>query len=41
MRMERYSGILAGTRSEVGEASCDYHDHEHHGDHDCGHGGDF
>ena len=19
--------------------TCDHHDHEHHGDHDCGHGG--
>lgn len=24
---------------EAGEATCDHHDHEHHGDHDCGHGG--
>ena len=24
---------------EVGEAACNHHNHEHHGDHNCGHGG--
>ncbi len=30
---------LSGTLAENGEATCDHHDHEGHGDHDCGHGG--
>jgi len=30
---------LNGTLAENGEATCDHHDHEGHGDHDCGHGG--
>ena len=28
---------IAGTLAEIGEATCDHH--EHHGDHNCGHGG--
>lgn len=31
---EVIKSYLAGTLAEVGEATCD-----HHGDHDCGHGG--
>ena len=28
-----------GTLPEIGEATCDHHDHEHHEGHDCAHGG--
>ncbi|MCR5031952.1 MAG: NifB/NifX family molybdenum-iron cluster-binding protein [Lachnospiraceae bacterium] len=31
---------LDGTLPEIGEATCDHHDHHHEGEgHDCGHGG--
>ncbi len=36
---EVIKSYLEGTLAEVGEATCDHHDHEHHGDHNCGHGG--
>jgi predicted Fe-Mo cluster-binding NifX family protein len=36
---EVIKSYLAGTLAEVGEATCDHHDHEHQGAHDCGHGG--
>ena len=31
--------FLDGTLPEIGEATCDHHDHEHQGGHDCSHGG--
>ena len=31
--------LIAGTLDASGEANCDHHDHEGHGDHNCGHGG--
>lgn len=36
---EVINSYLEGTLAEVGEATCNHHDYEHHGDHDCGHGG--
>ena len=33
------ASYIAGTLPESGDATCDHHDHEGHGDHDCGHGG--
>ena len=30
---------LAGTLPQIGEATCDHHEHEHHDGHDCSHGG--
>ena len=33
------NSFLAGTLAESNEATCDHHDHEGHGGHDCGHGG--
>ncbi len=30
---------LAGTLAEIGDATCDHHEHEGHGEHGCGHGG--
>ena len=30
---------LAGTLAENGDATCDHHGHEYHGDHGCGGGG--
>ena len=35
---EVVKSYLEGTLAEVGEATCDHHDHEYHGDHKCGHG---
>ena len=34
---EVVSAFIAGTLPELGEANCDHHDH--HGGHDCSHGG--
>ena len=36
---EVIASYIAGTLPESGDATCDHHDHEGHGDHDCGHGG--
>ena len=33
------ASYIAGTLPESGDATCDHHDHEDQGDHDCGHGG--
>ena len=33
------ASYIAGTLPESGDVTCDHHDHEGHGDHDCGHGG--
>ncbi len=30
---------LARTLPQIGEATCDHHEHEHHDGHDCSHGG--
>jgi predicted Fe-Mo cluster-binding NifX family protein len=30
---------LNGTLPEIGEATCNHHEHEHHEGHDCSHGG--
>ena len=30
---------LEGTLPEIGEATCDHHEHDHHEGHDCAHGG--
>ena len=33
------SSYVAGTLPEIGDATCDHHEHEGHGEHGCGHGG--
>lgn len=33
------NAYVAGTLPEIGSATCDHHEHEGHGEHDCGHGG--
>ncbi len=33
------SSMKAAVTYENGEATCDHHGHEEHGEHDCGHGG--
>ena len=33
------ASYIAGTLPESGDATCDHHDHEGHGEHDCGHDG--
>ena len=30
---------IDGTLAEIGDATCDHHEHEGHGEHGCGHGG--
>ena len=36
---EVIASYIAGILPESGDATCDHHDHEGHGEHDCGHGG--
>ncbi len=36
---EAVNAYVAGSLPEIGEAACDHHGHEGHGEHDCGHGG--
>ena len=36
---EAVNAYVAGALPEIGEAPCDHHGHEGHGEHDCGHGG--
>ena len=36
---EAVNAFLSGTLPEIGEATCDHHDHEHQDGHDCSHGG--
>ena len=36
---EAVNAYVAGTLPEIGDATCDHHDHEGHGEHGCGHGG--
>ena len=33
------NAYVAGTLPENGDATCDHHEHEGHGEHGCGHGG--
>ena len=33
------NAYVAGTFPEIGDATCDHHEHEGHGEHGCGHGG--
>ncbi|MBE5850336.1 MAG: dinitrogenase iron-molybdenum cofactor biosynthesis protein [Lachnospiraceae bacterium] len=33
------NAYVAGTLPEIGDATCDHHEHEGHGEHGCGHGG--
>lgn len=33
------NAYVAGTLPEIGDATCDHHKHEGHGEHGCGHGG--
>ena len=33
------NAYVAGTLPEIGDATCDHHEHEEHGGHGCGHGG--
>ena len=36
---EAVNAYVAGTLPEIGDATCDHHEHEGHGEHGCGHGG--
>lgn len=36
---ETVNAYVAGTLLEIGDATCDHHEHEGHGEHGCGHGG--
>ncbi|MCR5108342.1 MAG: dinitrogenase iron-molybdenum cofactor biosynthesis protein [Lachnospiraceae bacterium] len=36
---EAVKALINGTLPEVSEATCDHHEHEGHGDHDCSHSG--
>ena len=36
---EAVNAYVTGSLPEIGEATCDHHGHEGHGEHDCGHGG--
>lgn len=36
---EVIKSYISGTLAEIGEATCDHHEHEGHGEHGCGHGG--
>ena len=36
---EVIESYIAGTLAEIGDATCDHHEHEGHGEHGCGHGG--
>ena len=36
---EVIKSYIEGTLAEIGEATCDHHEHEGHGGHGCGHGG--
>ena len=36
---ETVNAYVAGTLPEIGDATCDHHEHEGHGEHGCGHGG--
>ena len=36
---EAVNAYVAGSLLEIGEATCDHHGHEGHGEHACGHGG--
>ena len=36
---EVIGAYIAGTLAENGDATCDHHNHEGHGEHMCGHGG--
>ena len=33
------NAYVAGNLPEIGDATCDHHEHEGHGEHGCGHGG--
>ena len=33
------NAYVDGTLPEVGDATCDHHEHEGHGEHGCDHGG--
>ena len=33
------NAYVAGTLPEIGDATCDHHEHEGHGEHGCGHDG--
>ena len=39
MADDAVSSYVAGTLPEIGDATCDHHEHEGHGEHGCGHGG--
>ncbi len=36
---EAVNSYVAGTLPEIGDATCDRHEHEGHGEHGCSHGG--
>ena len=36
---EAVNAYVAGSLPEIGDATCDHHEHEDHGEHGCGHGG--
>ncbi|MBO4592542.1 MAG: hypothetical protein J5684_08305 [Eubacterium sp.] len=36
---EVIKSYISGTLAEIGEATCDHHEHEGHGEHGCGNGG--
>ena len=35
---EAVNAYVAGSLPEIGDATCDHHEHEDHGEHGCGHG---
>ena len=39
MADDAVSSYVAGTLPEIGDATCDHHEHEGHGEHGCGNGG--
>ena len=36
---EVIKSYISGTLAEIGEVTCDHHEHEGHGEHGCGNGG--
>ncbi len=36
---EVIKSYIDGTLAEIGDATCDHHEHEGHGEHGCDHGG--
>ena len=39
MADDAVASYVAGTLPEIGDATCDHHEYEGHGEHGCGHGG--